>query len=98
MSVSYAVEPEPLDTAGAIRFAADQAAIDETFVAVNGDVLTDGDVSALDLLSRSLRRIGDHLPEPGRRSFAIRRRTRPTRTAECSRSSRSHLPVKRPRT
>ncbi len=47
VSVTYAVEPEPLDTAGAIRFAALHAGIDDTFVAVNGDVLTDGDVSAL---------------------------------------------------
>ncbi len=45
--VTYAVEPEPLDTAGAIRFAALYAEIGETFVVVNGDVLTDGDVSAL---------------------------------------------------
>jgi mannose-1-phosphate guanylyltransferase len=43
----YAVEPEPLDTAGAIRFAADVAGIDDTFVVANGDVLTDLDVSAL---------------------------------------------------
>ena len=43
----YAVEPEPLDTAGAIRFAAEHAGINEAFVVVNGDVLTDLDVSAL---------------------------------------------------
>jgi mannose-1-phosphate guanylyltransferase len=43
----YAVEPEPLDTAGAIRFAADAARIDETFLVVNGDVLTDLDFSTL---------------------------------------------------
>ncbi len=45
--LSYAVEPEPLDTAGAVRFAAAYAAVDSTFVVVNGDVLTDMDVSAL---------------------------------------------------
>ena len=45
--LTYAVEPSPLDTAGAIRFAADHAGIDETFVVVNGDVLTDADLSAL---------------------------------------------------
>ncbi len=45
--VSYAVEPEPNGTAGAIRFAAEYAGIDETFLVVNGDVLTDLDVSAL---------------------------------------------------
>ncbi|MEY4174341.1 MAG: hypothetical protein RI900_1506, partial [Actinomycetota bacterium] len=47
VAMRYAVEPEPLDTAGAIRFAADQAGIDDTFVVANGDVLTDLDVSAL---------------------------------------------------
>jgi mannose-1-phosphate guanylyltransferase len=43
----YAVEPEPLDTAGAIAFAARHAGIDERFVVVNGDVLTDLDLTAL---------------------------------------------------
>ncbi|MEI7547647.1 MAG: NDP-sugar synthase [Actinomycetota bacterium] len=47
VAMKYAVEPEPLDTAGAIRFAADVAGIDETFVVANGDVLTDLDVSEL---------------------------------------------------
>jgi mannose-1-phosphate guanylyltransferase len=43
----YAVEDEPLDTGGAIRFAAAEADITERFVVVNGDVLTDLDVGAL---------------------------------------------------
>jgi mannose-1-phosphate guanylyltransferase len=43
----YAVEPEPLDTAGAIRFAALDAGIDERFVVLNGDVLTDLDLGGL---------------------------------------------------
>ncbi len=43
----YAVEEQPLDTAGAIRFAAEAAGIDSTFVVVNGDILTDLDVSEL---------------------------------------------------
>jgi len=47
VALTYAVEPEPLDTAGAIRFAADQAGIDDTFVVANGDVMTDLDVGAL---------------------------------------------------
>ncbi|HSP30357.1 MAG TPA: NDP-sugar synthase, partial [Ilumatobacteraceae bacterium] len=42
-----AVEPEPLDTGGAIKFAAEFAGIDDTFVVANGDVMTDLDVSAL---------------------------------------------------
>jgi mannose-1-phosphate guanylyltransferase len=45
-TLHYAVEPEPLDTAGAIGFAASDAGIDERFLVVNGDVLTDLDVTA----------------------------------------------------
>jgi mannose-1-phosphate guanylyltransferase len=45
--LTYAVEPEPLDTAGAVRFAAKFAGIGETFVVVNGDVLTDLDLTSL---------------------------------------------------
>lgn len=45
--VRYAVEPEPLDTGGAIAFAAREAGIDDTFLALNGDVLTDLDVGEL---------------------------------------------------
>ena len=47
ISLTYAVEPEPLDTAGAVRFAAAFAGIEETFVVVNGDVLTDLDLTGL---------------------------------------------------
>lgn len=43
----YAVEDSPLDTAGAIRFAALEGGVDSTFVVVNGDVLTDLDVTSL---------------------------------------------------
>jgi len=46
-TLHYAVEPQPLDTAGAIRFAADFRGIDETFVVANGDVLTDLSISQL---------------------------------------------------
>ena len=47
VTLDYAIEPEPLDTAGAIRFAADHAGIDETFVVTNGDVLTDLSIADL---------------------------------------------------
>ena len=47
VAVRYAIEPEPLDTAGAIGFAARDAGIDETFLACNGDVLTDLDIGGL---------------------------------------------------
>lgn len=47
VDLHYAVEPEPMDTAGAIRFAALDAGIDDRFLVVNGDVLTDLDVGGL---------------------------------------------------
>jgi mannose-1-phosphate guanylyltransferase len=43
----YAVESEPLDTAGAVRFAAQEGGVDSTFLVVNGDVLSDLDITAL---------------------------------------------------
>ena len=42
-----AVEAEALGTAGAIRFAAQQMRLEETFLVLNGDVLTDLDIGAL---------------------------------------------------
>lgn len=45
--VHYAVEPAPLDTAGAIAFATAHAGIDDTFLVQNGDILTDLDLGAL---------------------------------------------------
>ncbi len=50
----YAVEPTPLDTAGAVGFAAAVAGIDETFLVLNGDVLADLDLG--DLLELHRRR------------------------------------------
>jgi mannose-1-phosphate guanylyltransferase len=55
VELRYAVEPEPLDTAGAIRFAADAAGVDDTFLALNGDIICDLDV---DLLIADHRRHG----------------------------------------
>ncbi|MFP5388184.1 MAG: NDP-sugar synthase, partial [Thermoleophilia bacterium] len=49
VSISYVVEPERRGTAGAMRFAADELGdrLDERFLALNGDVLTDLDLTAL---------------------------------------------------
>lgn len=47
VQLHYAVEPEPLDTAGAIAFAARDAGIDDTFIVMNGDIICDLDVAAL---------------------------------------------------
>lgn len=48
VKLRYATESSPLDTAGAIAFAAHEAGFTRaTFVVVNGDVLTDFDISQL---------------------------------------------------
>ena len=47
LSLTWAVEPEPLDTAGAVAFAARAAGIDSAFLVINGDVLTDLDITAM---------------------------------------------------
>lgn len=47
VKLHYAVEPEPLDTAGAVRFAAVDAGIDSRFLVLNGDVLTDLDIGGI---------------------------------------------------
>src|SRR6478609_167362 len=49
VSIQYVVEPERRGTAGAIRFAADELGerLDDRFLALNGDVLTDLDLTAL---------------------------------------------------
>ncbi|MFL5873438.1 MAG: sugar phosphate nucleotidyltransferase [Solirubrobacterales bacterium] len=49
VAITYVAEPEPLGTAGAIRFAADSLGdrLEDRFFALNGDVLADLDLSAL---------------------------------------------------
>ncbi|CAN5677867.1 hypothetical protein BH24ACI3_BH24ACI3_17190 [soil metagenome] len=45
IDLKFTTEPNPLGTAGAFRFAADEAA--ETFIVFNGDILTDVDISKI---------------------------------------------------
>jgi mannose-1-phosphate guanylyltransferase len=49
VAITYVAEPEPLGTAGAIRFAAEALGerLEDRFLALNGDVLTDLDLGAL---------------------------------------------------
>lgn len=47
LPITYCTEPEPRGTAGAIRFAADEVGLDDTFLVLNGDVLTDLDISSV---------------------------------------------------
>ena len=83
VALDYAIEPEPLDTAGAIRFAAEHAGIDDTFVVANGDVLTDLDVGALVAVPPAGRRRGDDPPHPRRRPVGVRRRRARRRSVGC---------------
>jgi mannose-1-phosphate guanylyltransferase len=52
LALTYAIEPTLMDTAGAVRFAAEAAGVNDTFVVANGDVLTSLDVGALVQLHR----------------------------------------------
>lgn len=45
-TIRYVEEPEPLGTAGPIRLAADEGLLGERFLVLNGDVLTDLDLTA----------------------------------------------------
>lgn len=54
----YAIEPELLDTAGAVRYAANEAGVSETFLVINGDVLTDFDVAELVEFHRAHEAVG----------------------------------------
>ncbi len=74
VAIDYAVEPEPLDTAGAIGFAARYAGFDDVFIVVNGDVITSIDVGALIAFHRE-RGASHDCSHAGRRSVALRRGT-----------------------
>jgi mannose-1-phosphate guanylyltransferase len=58
VAITYVAEPEPLGTAGAIRFAAEALGdrLEDSFLAINGDVLADLDLTAL---VRAHREYGD---------------------------------------
>ena len=46
MRLRYVIEEEPLGTAGPVRLALDEGYLEERFLVLNGDVLTDMDLSA----------------------------------------------------
>src|SRR5436190_11735482 len=47
LTIEYVEEPEALGTAGPLRLAADEGLLGERFLVLNGDVLSDLDLSAL---------------------------------------------------
>jgi len=70
VALDYVVEPDPLDTAGAIKFAADKSGVSDTFLVLNGDVLTDFDATAL---------LAFHHSRPAEASIALIPVTDPSR-------------------
>src|SRR5436305_3342858 len=60
--IRYVEEPQPLGTAGPIRFAADL--LDDRFLTLNGDVLTDLDLTALLRPHADPGAVGTRAPHP----------------------------------
>ena len=88
--LTYVTEPERRGTAGAIRFAADALGddLDERFLALNGDVLTDLDLTALLRAHRERGARATIAPLPGRGLLRLRPGPLRRRRARCSSSSR----------
>ena len=78
----YLEEPEPLGTGGALKFAEDL--LDERFFMLNGDVLTDMDLTRPARAARADRRARDARADPGRGSVGVRPRAPARRIARCS--------------
>ena len=92
MRLRFVEEPEPRGTAGALKFA--EPMLDERFLMLNGDVLTDIDLSAQIAQHERDRREGDARARAGRRPERLRARAARTRTARCATSSRSRAPTR----
>ena len=71
----YATESTPLGTAGSVRNARDE--LDERFLVISGDVLTDIDLSRGGRLPRQARRAGHAGAQGGRESARVRDRDHP---------------------
>src|SRR5258706_1334913 len=63
IKIRYVVEPAPLGTGGAIKYAGDK--LTESVVVFNGDVLTEIDLGAVIRLHRQRRAKAPHVPPPG---------------------------------
>ena len=63
--IRYVEEPEPLGTAGAVKYAED--VLDERFAVLNGDILTDFDISRAVARPRGARRARDDRADRGGR-------------------------------
>ena len=89
LPIRYVVEPEPLGTGGAIKFA--EPYLDGTTIVFNGDVLTEIDLAALVEHHRARRARATIVLAPGRRPGAVRPPWKRTTTATSRGSSRSPI-------
>ena len=83
----YATEEQPLGTAGSVRNAMDE--LDERFLVISGDVLTDIDLSKIVVVPRRAQGARHDRARRRREPARVRHRHHPTRTARSSGSSRS---------
>ena len=96
LRLRYVEEPEPRGTAGALKYA--EELLDERFLMLNGDVLTDIDLTA------QIAQHEAHRARSGRSRSSPSTTRRPTascactRTARCASSSRSRAPTRSTRT
>ena len=77
MRLRYMEEPRPLGTGGALKFA--EPLLDERFLMLNGDVLTDIDLSAQLEHARGGRRARDARARAGRGPVRLRARAHAAR-------------------
>ena len=70
IKIRYVVEPVPLGTAGAIKYAGDK--LTESVVVFNGDVMTQLDLAAVIRLHRERQRPRHDRPDAGRESLRLR--------------------------
>ena len=83
----YATEEPPLGTAGSVRNAMDE--LDERFLVISGDVLTDIDLTAIVEVHDENEAPGHHRPGRRSRTRSSSASSSPTTTARSSGSSRS---------
>ena len=96
LGIRYVVEPAPLGTAGAVRYAGES--LRESVVVFNGDVLTEIDLAAVIRAAPRAQGQGDDRADAGRQPDRRTAWSKPTRTATSSGSSKSRSPTRSPAT
>ena len=96
LAIRYVVEPAPLGTAGAVRYAGES--LRESVVVFNGDVLTQVDLGVGDRPAPRAQGEGDDRADAGRQPERLRAGRNRRAAATSSGSSRSRTPTRSPAT